>query len=136
MNNIFEIHRWDWWEHMDRMMQNVNLDKISFEQNNHMTFTFLNSYNGAYYKTLRCGQILKCCIENEALEDEPFAYFVLDIFKRELSLEELESSFAYYKYGYPVDISLLGRQYLVMIIGSEICIEMICGEVRVTEDER
>ena len=132
--NIFKLPKYQWWDYMEPIIQNVGLDKISFVQNNQMTFTFLNSYNGKYYGTLSCNQILKCCIENDAFEDEPFAYFVLDVYKRALNREELESALAYYKYGYPINRSVLDQQYyLLVIIGTEICIDFVCGEIRISE---
>lgn len=129
--NLFELPKYQWWNHMETIMQNVNLDQISFIQNNEIRFSFSNSYNGGFYGNLLCRKVLKCWIENEPFEDEPFAYFVLDIYKKELDREELASALSdsRYGYGYPVDISLLGRQYLVAIIGNEICIDLICGEV-------
>lgn len=133
--NIFELPRYQWWEHMKPIMQYVNLYKISFQQNNQMLFTFINSYNGKYYKSLSCGQILKCCIENEAFCDEPFAYFVLDVYQKELNREELESSMAYFRYGFPVRLSELEHQYLIVIIGSEICIDIVCGEAAVVIEQ-
>ncbi|MDE7477858.1 MAG: hypothetical protein K2M91_07900 [Lachnospiraceae bacterium] len=132
--NIFNLPKYQWWDYMQPIMQNVNLDKISFVQNNQMTFTFLNSCNGKYYRTLSCSQILKCCIENDAFEDEPFAYFVLDVYKRALNREELESALVYYKYGYPINSSILDQQYnLLVMIGSEICIDFVCGVIRSSE---
>lgn len=133
--NIFEIPRNQWWEYMKPIMQNINLNKVSMLQNNHMVFSFLNSYNGKFYKSLSCKQILKCCIENWAFENEEFAYFVPDVFLKKLSKTELESSLIYYKYGYNVDFSKLCDQYLILIFGNEICIDMICGDVEVLDDK-
>lgn len=124
--NIFEIPRYRWWEYMDPVMQNVNLSGISFLRSNHMEFTFLDSYDGKFHKKLSCDQIIKCCIDNQ-LENDVFAYFVPDIFLYKLSGAELESSLSYYKYGYNVDLSVLSDQYLVVIVGSELCIDVICG---------
>lgn len=133
--NIFEIPRNQWWKYMKPIMQNVNLNNISMLRNDHMLFTFSNSYNGKFYKSLYCKQILKCCIDNCAFENEEFAYLVLDVFLKKLSKTELESSLIYYKYGYWVDLSKLCDQWLILIVGSEICIDMICGEVEVLEDK-
>lgn len=126
--NIFEIPRYTWWESMELIIQNVNLDSVTMMQNNHLKFTFSNSYNGAFYKNLECSKILKCNIEN-TFEDEVFSYFILDIYAKELSEEELQSALTYYKYGYNVNFSELGKQKLVVIIGSEICIDILCGKI-------
>lgn len=73
--NILELPQCQWWEYMERIMENVNLDEISIIRNNYMKFKFLNSYNGEFYKNLECYNILKCCIDNEAFNNEDFAYF-------------------------------------------------------------
>ncbi len=132
--NLFELKKYQWWDYMESVMRYVNLEKISFEQNNLVQFSFINSYDGGFYRNLICKQVLKCCIENDPFDDnEPFAYFVPDVYKKELSREELSCALSYTHYGYPVDPAGLGRRWLVAIIGSEIYIELICGEVIVTE---
>ena len=130
--NIFEIPRYQWWEYMNPAMQNVNLSEISFLQNNHMEFTFLNSYDGKFYRKLSCEQIIKCCIENPPFENDVFAYFVLDIFLYKLSKAELESALGYYKYGFNVDPSELSDQYLVLMWGGDMAFELICGRVGIS----
>lgn len=133
--NIFEMQRNEWWEHMKPVMQNVNLNEIGILQNNNLIFTFLNSYNGKYYGKICCDNILKCCIENSAFENEEFAYFIPDVFLKKLSKVEAESSLTYYRYGYNVDFSKLSEQYLVLIIGGEICIDVVCGKVDILLDK-
>lgn len=130
--NIFELQRNKWWEYMERVMENVNLNEISIIRNNHMIFKFLNSYNGEIYKNLECNQIFKCCIDNEAFEDEEFAYFIADIYVKELSKDEVESSLKYYKYGYNVNFSQVNKLYLILIIGNEICLDIICETFKIT----
>ncbi len=133
--NIFELPRSKWWEHMERIIENVNLDAISIVRNNYIKFKLLNSYNGEFYKNLDCNQIIKCCIENEALQNEKFAYFILDIYVRELSKEEMESSLKYYKYGYNADFSKINKLYLIWMVGSEISLDIICGKYEITKYE-
>lgn len=101
-------------------------------QNNHLIFTFLNSYDGKVYRYIRCAQILKICIENEPSGNEEFAYFVPDIYKKELSKSEVDSALAYYKYGYNVDMCKLSKQYLLLIMGNDICIDILCGEIEIS----
>lgn len=131
--NIFELQRNEWWKYMERVMENVNLSELTLIRNNHMKFSFLNSYNGEFYKNLECKQIFKCSIDNEAFEDEDFAYFIADIYVKELSKEEAKSSFKYYKYGYNINFSQVSKLYLILIIGSEICIDIICGSYKITK---
>jgi hypothetical protein len=66
-----------------------------------------------------------------AFEDEVFAYFVLDIYKKKLNPEEIETSLEYYHYGYGIDLSRLNNLYLLVIIGTEISFEIICAETEV-----
>lgn len=129
--NIFDLQRNKWWEHIERIMANVNLSEISIIRNNHMLFKFLNSYNGEFYNNLECDQIFKCCIENEAFENEEYAYLILDIYVKELSKNEVESSLKYYKYGYNVNLSQVNKLYLVVIVGSEISLDIICEKIKV-----
>ena len=130
--NIFDLQNISRWEYMERVMENINLAEVSIIQNNCMVFRFLNSYNGEFYKCLKCNHILKCCIDNESLNNESFAYFITDIYVKELSKEEVESALEYYKYGYNFDFSKLNRLYLILIIGNEICIDIICGSFEIT----
>lgn len=132
--NIFELPRNKWWEHMERILENVNLNNISLMRNNHIIFEFLNSYNGKFYKNLECNQILKCCIDNEAFEDEEFAYFIADVYSKELSENEKDDFIKYYRYGYKVNFSHVKKLYLIMIIGSEICLDIICGNFSITTE--
>lgn len=131
--NIFELPRNKWWEHMERIVENVNLDEISIVQNNYMKFKYLNSCNGKFYKNLKCNQILKCCIENEALENERFAYFIADVYVKELNKDEVYSSLKYYKYGYNVDFSKVNKLYLILMVGHDISLDIICGSFEVTK---
>ena len=130
--NIFELPKYQWWDYMERIVENVDLNEVTIIQNNHMIFEFLNSYNGKFCANLECSQIFKCCIENQAQEDEEFAYFIADIFVKELSRDEMESSLKYYKYGYNV-LSPVDKLYLIMIIGNSICLDIICEEFTLTK---
>lgn len=133
--NIFEVPKNNWWKYMESIMKNVNLSNISIVQNNHLVFTFSNSYDGKFDRSMSCNQILKCCMENESFGNETFSYFIPDIYKKELSQLEVDSALTYYKYGYNVDLSKLNKQYLLLIIGNDICIDIICGEIAVSLTE-
>ena len=124
--NVFELPKYQWLDYMERIMENVGLSGISIIQNNHMLFDFLSSYNGKYCANLDCSHILNCRIENQAHEDEEFAYFIADIFVKELSKDEMESSLKYYKYGYNVDFCQIYKLYLILIIGDSISFDIIC----------
>ena len=91
--NIFELLKYQWWDYMERIMENINLNDISIKRNDHMIFEFINSYNGKFCANLECSHILKCCIENQAHENEEFAYFITDIFVKELSKDEILEEF-------------------------------------------
>lgn len=110
------------------------MSEIIIKQNNCIRFDFLNSNNGTYYKSLECSNILKCCFENEAFCDETFAYFVLDIFVKELNEEEIKSSFEYFRYGFGNGKAESEKMYMINIIGTDICIDIICGMFDVLEE--
>ena len=65
---------------MNTLMENVNLDEIVIKQNNHLKFSFSNSYNGTFYKRFDCSNIIKCCMENDAYENEIFLYIFKSAF--------------------------------------------------------
>ncbi|MBQ4524428.1 MAG: hypothetical protein IJA10_16030 [Lachnospiraceae bacterium] len=132
--NIFKLQRYNWLKHMECIMENVNLKEISIVRNNHIIFKFLNSYNGDFYKNLVCKRIFKCCIDNEAFEDEDFSYFIADIYVKELSKDEVENSLKYYKYGYNVNFSQVNKLYLILIIGNEISLDIICEAFEIIEN--
>lgn len=134
--NIFELQKNKWWEHMERIIENVNLNEISIMRNNYMIFEFLNSYNGEFYKNLECNQIFKCCIDNQAFEDEEFAYFIADVYVKELSKDEMKSFLKYYKYEYNVNFSHIRKLYLILIIGNEICLDIIFENFNITTDNK
>lgn len=133
--NIFELPRYKWWENMKTLMENVNLDELTMIQNNYFKFRFSNSYNGEFCKRLDCSNIVKCSIENDAFEDEMFSYFVLDVFIKELSSEEIKSALIYYKYGYNINLSEIDKLYLILINGNEICMDIICGKYELSSKE-
>lgn len=132
--NIFKMQRKFWWKHMELILKDVNLNDIAMPKNNCLVLTFLNSYNGKHYGSLSCNQVIKCCIENEALRNEEFAYYILDIYIKKLTKEEVEESLQYYKYGYNVDISKLGNQMLLTVSGNDICIDIICDDIILRTD--
>jgi len=131
--NIFELPTYQWLDYMERIIENVDLSEISIVQNNHMIFELLSCYNGKLYANLECSHILKCDIENQAHEEEGFAYFILDIFVKELSRDEMESSLKYYKYGYNANLSQIPKLYLILIIGNSICFDIICEKFTLTK---
>lgn len=133
--NIFELPRYKWWENMKTLIENVNLDEIIMIKNNYFKFGFSNSYNGEFCKRLDCSNIIKCCIENDAFEDEVFSYFVLDVFIKELSSEEIKSALSYYKYGFNINLSEIDKLYLILINGNEICMDIICGRYELSSKE-
>lgn len=125
--NIFDLQRFEWWRHMERIMENVNLDEILILQKDSIDFIFSNSYNGNFYKKIRCERVIKFVMESEAFVESEFAYFVGDVYLQELGIEELENALNYYHYGYNVKTFDLGKQYLLSIIGNDISIDVLCG---------
>ena len=126
--NIFELPRYKWWKNMKILMENVNLDEFTMIQNNYFKFRFSKSYNGEFCKRLECSNVVKCCIENDAFEDEVFSYFVPDVLIKELNSEEIKSALTYYKYGYNTNFFEVDKLYLILINGNEICMDIICSK--------
>lgn len=129
--NLFELPSFNWWKYMEQIMENVNLSEFSMLQNNHLMITFSNSCNGEFYRKLSCSQVLKCCIENDAFENEQFDYFVADVYLKKLSPIEVGSSLKYYKYGYNLNPFQVKELYLISIIGNVVCIDIICGKIEI-----
>lgn len=130
--NIFEIPRNEWWKYINTVIENVNLSEILIHRNNCFKFTFLNSHSRpTLHSTLMCNNIMIFSLNNDALENEDFAYFVLDVYIKELSKEELYSAINYYKYGYNINFDELKNLYLLVIIGTEFCMDIICEAVEI-----
>lgn len=126
--NIFDFKRYEWYNYMEKKMENVNLNEIIVTKKDSISFIFSNSYNGAFYKKLICDNVLIYTIENDVIVKSEFSYFVGDVFLRKLSIEELKSALHYYHFGYNLSQSILENQYLLSIIGNDICIDVLCGE--------
>ena len=126
--NIFELPRYTWWEHMQTEMQNVNLDEIKILRKDCLSFGFSNSYNGNYCKTILWDNVLTFNIEKDISDKEEFPYFILDVYRKELTRNEISSSLNYYHYGYNIYDTQINNLYLVCMVGSDICIDMLCGK--------
>lgn len=125
--NLFDVKRIKWYKYMDNTIENVKLSKISFLADNEIVFSFLNSNDGGSCGDLRCSGTLKCNIEYDS-ENAKMPYFILDVRVKKLSGEELEDALKYFRYGFGSRYdSIRARQCnLVSVIGSEVCIDVLC----------
>lgn len=60
--------------------------------------------------------------------------FIADVYTKELSENEKSDFIKYYRYRYKVNFSHVKKLYLIMIIGSEICLDIICGNFSITTE--
>jgi len=128
----FNLKPYEWRESMNIVMQNVNLNSIEFLSVKNMSFCFLNSYNGDFYKKILCHNVWKFSEENIIDGGEEFPTFICDIRVAKLENAEIKAAFDYLKYGW--DVPVFNEYNLVCIDGGEISIDLICETVEITED--
>lgn len=121
---------------MNNIMQNVNLDTINVMQDNKLCLSFISAYNnGTFNKKLVFDKILKYTVENVGIDfflDE-FPHFIVDIYEKELNEEETKSALKYFNCNFKVNVSELPRQHLLCIIGSDICIDVLCAKYEIAD---
>ena len=113
---------------MDNTIENVNLSKISFVSGNTIKFDFTNTTNEQSRGSLTCKKVLKFNMEYDNDEKIKMPYFVLDVWVKKLSDEELTDALQYYKYGFNGDVERLKSNtcYLMNIVGSDVSVEILC----------
>ncbi|MBQ9605082.1 MAG: hypothetical protein IJR45_06685 [Firmicutes bacterium] len=127
--NLFDVKRIKWYKYMDNTIENVNLSAIEFLNGKTVKFAFnAASREGGSRGSLICKNILKLNMEYDNDNDVSMPYFVLDVWVKKLSEEELTDALMYYKYGFNGDIERLKKNvcYLMNIVGSEVSIEILC----------
>lgn len=130
--NIFKLRKFEWWNYMDNTIRYVELSKMDFIKNNAIEFLF--SRKGEDYKKFSCRGVLTICMENEYEidgynVDEPYPYFVPDVYIKKLEGEELKDGLKYYRYGYQLGAFNATTHYLVCIHSTDTFIEIICKEI-------
>jgi len=127
----FSLMPYEWQRDMEIIMSNVNLNSIEFLSAKNMSFSFLNSYNGDFYKKILCHNVWRLSEGNIIDEGEEFPTFVCDIRVKKLKNVEIKAAFDYLKYGWDVPVS--NEYNLVCIDGGEISIDLICGKIEVLD---
>ena len=127
----FNSKPFEWQRDMEILMSNVNLNGIEFLSVRNMLFSFLNSYNGDFYKKILCHNVWKFTEENIIDEGERFPIFICDIRVAKLENAEIEAAFDYLKYGWGVPES--NEYNLVCIDGGEVSIDLICEKVEILD---
>jgi len=95
----FNSKPFEWQRDMEILMSNVNLNGIEFLSVKNMLFSFLNSYNGDFYKEILFHNVWKFTEENIIDEREGFPIFICDIRADKLENAEIKAAFDYLKYG-------------------------------------
>lgn len=126
--NLFDVKRIKWYKYMDNTIENVNLSKISFVSGNTIKFDFTNTTNEQSRGSLTCKKVLKFNMEYDNDEKIKMPYFVLDVWVKKLSEEELTDALQYYKYGFNGDVERIKANscYLMNIVGSDVSVEILC----------
>jgi hypothetical protein len=125
----FNSAPYEWQKDMKIIIQNVNLSKIDFFDNNSISFDFLNSTDGNSYKRLTCSNVWKFSIENNIEKGEGLPFFICDIRLAKLEQSEIEGAFIYLNYGFGIPSS---EDYMLLCMDSgDISIALICEIVEV-----
>lgn len=133
--NLFDIKRIKWYKYMDNTIENVNLSAIEFVSGNTVKFEFMSASADAKMGSLVCSGILKLNMEYEIDNKMSLPLFVLDVWVKKLSEEELMDALQYYKYGFSGDVERLKKadHYLMNIVGSDMSIEILCGSFELND---
>jgi len=126
----FKLEPYEWQKKMDIIMQNVDLRKIDFSDDKSIVFSFLNTYDGNFYKKIICHNVWKFSKENSfRKEDEGLPYFICDIRIFKLKKGAIKDAFAYFQYGFGIPES---DEYTLLCMASgEVSISLICSSVQV-----
>ena len=123
----FKLKPYEWQKSMDILLQNINLSKIEFPDNLSVSFTFLNSYDGSFYKKILCHNVWKFSKTNYSEEKEDFPLFICDVKIAKLECSNIESAFAYLKYDFNIPYS---NEYILLCMDSgDININLICETI-------
>jgi len=125
----FKLKPYEWQNSMNMLMQNVDLSKIDFLVDRSMLFTFHNTYDGGFYKKIRCHNVWKFTKDINMEKGEGFAYFICDIRAAKLEGSEIEGAFDYFQYILSVPHS---NEYTLLCMDSgDISISVICETVEI-----
>ena len=127
----FNLNPYEWQKDMNIVMQNVNLSKINIMNNFTMTFDFLNSYDGKYYKKIVCHSVWKLSSDMDFSTGEEFPVFICDIMIIKLKSCDVKPAFAYYGFGFAIPKS---EEYNLLCMASgDVSIGLICGKIEILE---
>jgi len=110
-------------------MQNVNLNKIIIMNDASISFEFLNSYDGKYYKNIICHSVWKYSSDLCLSVGDEFPFFICDIELTKLTDYDVKSAFACLNYGFSIPES---EEYsLLCILSGDVSISLICEKVEI-----
>lgn len=81
----FNLKPYEWQKQMDIVIENVNLSKIEILKDRSILFSFLNNYEGKFYKKILCCNVWRFMLENNCDDGDEFPFFICDV--RRLKLE-------------------------------------------------
>jgi len=125
----FKQEPYRWQKKMNIIMENVNLEKIEFCNDNSILFSFLNSCDGKHYNDLLCSSVWKFSEENNFEKGDELPYFIYDVRMKKLEKYEIKAAFDYLKYGWDVPES--NEYYLICLDSGVVSINLICGNVSI-----
>lgn len=127
----FNLKPYEWQKHMDIVLENVNLIKIEILNDRSILFSFLNSYDGKFYKKILCLNVWKFISENNCENGDELPFFICDVRKLKLVNGDVEATFDFLKYGFNIPIS---NEYNLLCMNSgEIGIYLICETIEISE---
>lgn len=130
--NFFDKNNHDWRKRMQNLIQNVALNEIVRSDDSSISFKFLSTYNGKSYKKILCHNVWKLCFDSDVEDEDRVSRFISDIMILKLENELVEEAFKYFKYGFQ-KIPDSKEYYLLSILGSEIDIDILCGDIELSE---
>jgi len=124
----FSLTPYEWHNNMKIIMQNIALDRIEFNIDNSILFSFSNTYNGEPHKKLLCRSVWKFSAENNC-EEDAFPYFTCDVRMSNLENMEIRAAFDYLKYGFGEIPD--SSEYILICMDGDMGIELICSHVEI-----
>jgi len=120
--DFFDVPIYKWRFKMNKLLSNVALSEIKIGGMSEVSFTFINTINGEYLKTLKCKNVVKLSYEN-ALEDD-FPCFISEVYSKKVSREDTHETFQHFHVG---TNKLLNKDcFLLSIESGDVDIDILC----------
>ena len=123
----YSLFQYEWQKNADLVMCNVNLEKIVFSDDCSISFHFLNSYDGEFYKKITCNNVWKFTQENGFGKEERFPLFICEVRIFNINKTDIAEAFDIIGYGFSIPGS--DTHYLLCMDSGDVSIKLICGSV-------